>query len=101
MLLYNGADVNIWNEDGRTALILAAEIGHAEVAKVLIAKGVDVNKGYAYNWTALRAAMHYGYDEISGLLVEAGAKGSPYPCEAWEAGKLLDVNPGISGMNSK
>ena len=38
-LIAAGADVNLPNKDGLTALILAAKKGHLEVVQVLIAAG--------------------------------------------------------------
>lgn len=43
-LLQNGVNVNAVDGDGRTALSLAAEMGHVECAVVLLDANADVNK---------------------------------------------------------
>ena len=39
-LLAKGADVNIQAKNGATALFVASELGHADVVKELLSKGV-------------------------------------------------------------
>jgi KN motif and ankyrin repeat domain-containing protein len=44
MLLAAGADVNIQDEDGSTALMCAAEHGHVDMVKLLLSQqDIDVN----------------------------------------------------------
>ena len=57
MLIQNGADVNAVDQRQRwTALHIAAEKGHVDVAKVLIQNGADVNAVMENKWTALHFA---------------------------------------------
>ena len=42
-LAEQGADVNIQNIYGNTALILSSRLGHLEIVKFLIEQGADVN----------------------------------------------------------
>jgi ankyrin repeat protein len=41
LLLSHGAELDAVDDRGRTALMMAAEIGHAEVVKLLIGRGAD------------------------------------------------------------
>ena len=43
-LLRNGADVNISNESGKTALYIAIERGNLRITELLIRYGADYNK---------------------------------------------------------
>lgn len=42
LLLVNGADPNVRNRHGVTALMTAAKHGHMNIVKLLISKGADV-----------------------------------------------------------
>ena len=65
-----GADVNIGNKFGHTALILAE---NNIVAKVLIEAGADVNKPCCKGKTALLHFALEGNEEGVRLLIKAGA----------------------------
>ncbi len=73
LLLKNGADVNVQNGNGNTALYFAAQWNWAGVAKLLIDNGavisIQTNKG----WTALCRAAYKGHLEICELLIDSGA----------------------------
>lgn len=72
-LIEAGADVNAATPGGTTALILAAETGHAEVVEALIAKGAGLNARNKTGMTALGLALDNGHDEIVRMLRDAGA----------------------------
>jgi hypothetical protein len=81
-LLDEGVDVNSKFRYGTTALSFAADHGHLEVVKVLVARGADVNvKDTFYNATpltwAVMPAMTRKPDHaaIVGVLLKAGASG--------------------------
>jgi ankyrin repeat protein len=57
----------------RSLLFEAAWEGHAEVAKVLVARGADVNRGDFLGHTAIYAAAFSGHEEMVLLLLRAGA----------------------------
>jgi ankyrin repeat protein len=82
-LLEAGADVNIANHDGWTALHAAAFKGHSEVQRILIEHGADVNARYWNGYTPLMFSARHGPVETVQLMIEAGA----------------DVNAGAVGEN--
>jgi ankyrin repeat protein len=70
-LLDKGADVNAKFRYGATALFKAAERGHLEIVKILLARGADVSvKDTFYNATAMTWAMDGGHVEIVRELLE-------------------------------
>jgi ankyrin repeat protein len=77
LLLNQGADVNITDGYGRTALWFAALGGKADTARLLILKGANVNpaKGISdYATTPLEIASEHGNQEVIKILLENGAK---------------------------
>jgi ankyrin repeat protein len=77
-LLAPGAnhDVNVKDENGRTALMAAAARGNGYFAKTLIqlGKNVDVNAKDKKGWTALMMAAVSGNVDCVENLIAAGAK---------------------------
>lgn len=86
-LIYNGADVNSWNDESHTPLILACKMRSYEIAKLLIDYGASVSAhGFSYIrpnnsyrvpneecMTPLAFASYYGSFETVQYLVEKGA----------------------------
>jgi len=73
-LLEEGADVNVKDEKGRTALMFASWYGHKKVVKQLLEKGADVNaREYKDGETALMWAAAKGDKKVVKLLLESGA----------------------------
>lgn len=69
-----GADVNEARGDGMTALHLAAEGGHADVAAALLSAGAGVDPGTRIgSYTPLHIASRAGRTAVVELLLEAGA----------------------------
>ena len=68
------ADINAKDDEGATALTVAAEAGHFDIAKKLLADGADVNSQDNDGWTALMSAAAAGHREIVQLLLEAGSE---------------------------
>lgn len=60
-------------DDERSPLMLASELGHAHIVAFLIAKGGLVNYRNSHNVTAMMCAVVYGREEIISLLRESGA----------------------------
>ncbi len=73
VLLVKKADVNSINNDGHTALILAAESGHYEAVQLLLAHNADVNEADKFGYTALIVASTHGHKDIVKLLIARGA----------------------------
>lgn len=70
-----GADVNAKGaDDGLTPLMLAAQNGHAEVVKALLARDADVSAKSNDNGTALSRAEQGSHAEVVKLLKAAGAR---------------------------
>ena len=80
-LISTGADVNVKDAGGQTALHWTIEYGHTEIAEVLIAKGADVNARNYGEWTPLHTAAdrsqgtaaNISHKEIIELLIAKGA----------------------------
>ena len=74
LLLEHGADINVQNRVGRTALHRASFNGALEVVRVLLEHGADVEAKNIVGETALQEAADRGHDNIVKLLREHGAK---------------------------
>jgi len=74
--LARGADVNIADGSGRTALHYAAQCDHADAAALLIANGADVNAVSENGETPLDTARRFRSKEVETVLLEHGAKGA-------------------------
>lgn len=77
-VLKNGADVNAANEEGTTALMLAAGLGKLDLVEHLIKSGATVDATDARGWTALMKAlfnyeMNRGFPDVVQALIDAGA----------------------------
>jgi ankyrin repeat protein len=78
-LVAQGEDLNVrsfcdCSERGATALFLACDAGHIEVARVLVRAGAGVDKPKMSGATPLWAASHRGRTELVALLLQGGAK---------------------------
>lgn len=79
-LLNRGADADVKDYDGRTALMLATWNGHTGTARLLIERGADVNAkmelfaAAAHGETVLMIASFGGYAKIVELLIRKGAQ---------------------------
>ncbi len=74
LLIDNGADVNIENLNGRTALINAVYNKELEMIKLLLKYGADANALSRWGISALSVAKERNYTEIVEVLTKAGAK---------------------------
>jgi outer membrane protein assembly factor BamB len=83
-LLDAGADPDAEFRQGGTALLFAAQRGHAEAVRLLLARGADVNARETLNNTT---ALHFGisYPEVVRALVEKGADVNAHDLQADQA----------------
>ena len=73
-LLDAGADVESANQEGQTALMLAARAGSMNVAEVLVGHGADVNAREVWRGqTALMWAADSNSPELTRFLIDQGA----------------------------
>ena len=70
ILLNNGADVNIQDDDGNTVLIIACKENKTEIVQLLLKNKADVNIQDDEGDTALIIACENGYKDIVQLLLE-------------------------------
>ena len=74
LLLEKGANVNLSDPEGITALHIAAKLGHLEVVRLLLDQGAEINKQKLNGATALYvAAQDARTAQVVSLLVERGA----------------------------
>ncbi|AYJ87443.1 ankyrin repeat domain-containing protein [Sphingomonas paeninsulae] len=73
-LVQAGGDIEGFNSQGHTPLILASYNGNASTTAILIDKGASVDTpDLGRGNTALMGCVFKGYDEIAALLINAGA----------------------------
>ncbi len=68
----DGVDIDFQDSEGSTALMLAINNWHTEVAKLLFYKGADFNLKTCCGQTALMSAAYSGNIEIVRLFIEDG-----------------------------
>ena len=72
--LRTGATVGLEDRDGWTALMKAAENGHADIVALLLAQGASVNnQDRTGGWSALMKSSERGHLEVVRMLLDAGA----------------------------
>lgn len=71
--LHKGADVNLRDGDGRTALHQAVINGHGEIVKTLLGVGADVQVADSAGWTPLNFAASGYHLALAEALLDAGA----------------------------
>lgn len=75
-LLALGANVNLEDKDGDTALHGAAETGNVEIIRMLLDKGANINAKNKQGGTPLMWAAVFGNDDAVRLLLSRGANAS-------------------------
>ena len=79
------AEVNIQNNNGWTALMLASLNGHTEVAKLLLDHHAQVDLQSNEGLSALMLASHYGDTEVAKVLLDQHAQVDLQSNEGWSA----------------
>ena len=74
LLIEYGADINIKETElQRTALMIAAEYGHASIVQCLLEQGAPVNTQDVEGVTSLMIASQFGHPETVRVLLDYGA----------------------------
>ena len=74
LLLAKGADPNLRNRKGSTALHEAAYSGYPNIVQMLIDAGADLNVAESeYGYTPIATAAFKGHPDVVKLLLDAGA----------------------------
>jgi hypothetical protein len=73
ILLDHGANANIKDVDGESALFVASTSGNPAVVKLLLQAGADPNFVAKAGWSCLMLATRDGECEVTKALLEAGA----------------------------
>jgi outer membrane protein assembly factor BamB len=77
--LDKGVDVNAKARYGATALFFAADKGHLETVKLLVARGAEINiEDTFYRFKPIDMALQNGHAEVGIFLLENGAKGGGF-----------------------
>ena len=71
--LQAGANIDVTDNDGWTALIIASYYGHLEVVKYLVSQGANIDVTDNDGNTVLSEASYYGHLEVVKYLVSQGA----------------------------
>jgi ankyrin repeat protein len=87
-LLKRGVDIDARNDQGETALIIAAWYGREELVELLLTKGADSNVKTRNGLTALKVAKANGYDHIVKKLLGHGAKSGRRPTASETGGPV-------------
>ncbi|KAJ7496262.1 hypothetical protein B0H11DRAFT_858116 [Mycena galericulata] len=85
LLIEHNASVDLACKDGWTALHIASENGHLEIARLLIEHNASVDLACKDGWTALHLASENGHLEIARLLIEHTASVDPLTIDGWTA----------------
>lgn len=73
VLLAEGADVNVIDEEGNTPLMLASRIGNPRIVKIILAHNPVLNVKNMNGYTALMIASEQGQTHIVEQLLAKGA----------------------------
>ena len=69
-LVRAGADINIANNEGNTALHYALRYGNQDVSRYLVKKGADYNRANNQGVTPVQLAAERGYDTVLEVMTD-------------------------------
>ena len=81
ILLKNGANVNLMNDDGYVPIHLAASWGNLDSIKLMNNYGVDINASGPGGWKAIHHAVSGQFVEVVQYLLANGAEVNPLDVE--------------------
>ncbi len=73
-MIENGAQVDLLNKNRYSALYIASQMGHTEIAKILLENGAQVDLQNVHGLSALMVASQSGHAEVVKLLLDNGAQ---------------------------
>ena len=71
LLQLETVNIDHTNEEGKTALMLACERGHEDIAHSLLSAGANVNLQDNNGWTALMRAIRHNHISVINMLLQA------------------------------
>lgn len=83
LLMNQGANVDAADGDHWTALMFAARMDYAPIARLLLDRGASVDAVEKDQWTALMLAAHYGHVDVARLLITHGANIEAVDSKHW------------------
>jgi len=89
-LLERGANPDLQNWDGQTALTEAIKVGSIEICSLLMNKAANVQTKDRYGWTAFLLTACYGRVDMMKLLLERGASVNDR-IKYWEKGDSVSA----------
>ncbi|VDH97454.1 Hypothetical predicted protein [Mytilus galloprovincialis] len=70
LLLDKNANVNLYNTNNISPLLMASQNGHTDIVKLLLERNPDINLCHINGSSPLLQASHYGHTDIVNLLLE-------------------------------
>jgi len=95
-----GAELELRDSDGWTALHLAAQQGHAEVVRALARRGALLDSPGLYQQTALHLAADHGHAKAVQVLLEAGASAEALDARGYTPLALASAHPAVLALLS-
>ena len=85
LIIRNKIDINITNQEGRTALMIASLEGHVDIVILLLDNGASVNMQDKNGWSALMYASYVGSIDVIKVLLERNAEVNLQNSMKWSA----------------